>query len=432
MELVLQQKQTLSLSMTTDLRQAIELLQYSTYELEQYIRKQEIENPLIELKEKETNSSYEERSQHRSTSTGYHGSPMDNIQSTHSNMRDELFEQAKLIYPNKPVQKLLNYIIYNLDDNGYLTLDHYAEFNEDEIEQGIHLLQDIGPIGTGARNLKECLLLQMTYASKQNGLAEYLVKNHLDLMAEHKWDKIAAQMNITMTQVKEIYDFIQTLNPKPCTFISDFSIQYVTPDIIVEFKENAFIFNLNDGYLPTIGLNNEYTHYLNTKNELSKYINAQYKGYQWLLSSIEQRRNTIIKIVTVLLEKQEGFFKNGFSSLKPLTLKEVADEIEMHESTVSRATRNKIIQTSFGSFKLQLLFTSKIETGDGESVSQTKVKALLQTFIAQENKHKPYSDLKIADYFNTEKGILISRRTINKYRKELNIPSSSQRKEIHV
>ncbi|MFD1929089.1 RNA polymerase factor sigma-54 [Sporosarcina siberiensis] len=432
MELVLQQKQTLSLSMTTDLRQAIELLQYSTYELEQYIRKQEIENPLIELKEKEVNRSYEERSQHRSTSTGYHRNTMDTIQCTHNNMRDELFEQTKLIYPEKQVQKLLNYIIYNLDDNGYLNLDHYAEFNEDEIEQGIHLLQDIAPIGTGARNLKECLLLQMTYASNQNELAECLVRNHLDLMAEHKWDKIAAQMNITMAQVKEIYDFVQKLNPKPCTFISDFSIQYITPDIIVEFKENGFIFKLNDGYLPTIGLNNEYTHYINTKNELSKYINAQYKGYQWLLSSIEQRRNTIIKIVTVLLDKQMDFFKNGFSSLKPLTLKEVADEIEMHESTVSRATRNKIIQTSFGSFKLQLLFTSKINTGEGESVSQTKVKALLQNFIAQENKHKPYSDLKIAEYFNTEKGILISRRTINKYRKELNIPSSSQRKEIHV
>ncbi|PIC73372.1 RNA polymerase factor sigma-54 [Sporosarcina sp. P17b] len=432
MELVLQQKQTLNLSMTTELRQAIELLQYSTYELEQYIREQEIENPLIELKEKEDNNLYEERSQHRSASTRTPGISMDAIQGGQRNMRDELCEQAKFIYPDEQVQSLLKYIIHNLDDNGYLSLHDYVQFDEHEIEQGIHFLQDIGPIGIGARNLRECLLLQITYASPKYELAELLVKCHLDLVAERKWDQIAARMNISMAQVKALYDFIQTLNPKPCAFISDFSTKYVTPDIIVEFKKDAFVFRLNDGYLPTIGLNNDYTHYLNTKNDMSKYINSQYKGYQWLLSSIEQRRNTIIKIVKVLLEKQEGFFKSGFPSMKPLTLKEVADEIGMHESTVSRATTNKVIQTSFGSFDLRLLFTSKLEMGTGDSVSQTKVKVLLQSLIARENKHKPYSDQIIADHFKTEKGISISRRTVNKYRKELNIPSSSQRKEIQV
>ena len=156
-----------------------------------------------------------------------------------------------------------------------------------------------------------------------------------------------------------------------------------------------------------------------------KYIQNQYKNVQWLLSSIEQRRNTIIKIVKVLLEKQQSFFINGFPSLNPLTLKEVADEIEMHESTVSRATSNKVIQTAFGSFELRLLFTSKLESADGTSISQTAVKTLLENFVAQENKFKPYSDQKIAEYFNSEKGITISRRTISKYEEELNIPSSS-------
>ena len=189
-------------------------------------------------------------------------------------------------------------------------------------------------------------------------------------------------------------------------------------------------------YLPTIHMNNDYSQYLHVKNDASKYINTQYKNYQWLLSSIEQRRNTIIKIVHVLLEKQEDFFKNGFRSLKPLTLKEVADEIEMHESTVSRATTNKVIQTPFGSFDLRLLFTSKLETADGNTISQTKMKTLLESFIAQENKFKPYSDQKIAEYFNAEQGITISRRTISKYREELRIPPSSKRQgyssvEIH-
>ena len=195
---------------------------------------------------------------------------------------------------------------------------------------------------------------------------------------------------------------------------------------------NEFTFHLNDGYLPAIHMNKDYSQYLHVKNDASKYMNTQYKNYQWLLSSIEQRRNTIIKIVHVLLERQEDFFKNGFRSLKPLTLKEVADEIEMHESTVSRATTNKVIQTPFGSFDLRLLFTSKLETADGNTISQTKMKTLLENFIAQENKFKPYSDQKIAEYFNAEQGITISRRTISKYREELRIPPSSKRKDIQV
>ena len=192
------------------------------------------------------------------------------------------------------------------------------------------------------------------------------------------------------------------------------------------------VFHLNDGYLPTIQITANYSQQLQSKNEVSKYIQTQNKNVQWLLSSIEQRRNTIIKIVQVLLEKQQSFFINGFPSLKPLTLKEVADEIEMHESTVSRATSNKVIQTAFGSFELRLLFTSKLEAADGTSISQTTVKTLLENFVAQENKFKPYSDQKIAEHFNSEKGITISRRTISKYREELNIPSSNKRKDIQV
>ncbi len=262
--------------------------------------------------------------------------------------------------------------------------------------------------------------------------AAYLVEHHLNLLADHKWNEIALQMNIEMKEVKELYDFIQTLNPRPGSFISNSSTEYLTPDIIVESKDDKLVFHLNDGYLPTIQITANYSQQLQSKNDVSKYIQTQYKNVQWLLSSIEQRRNTIIKIVQVLLEKQQSFFINGFPSLKPLTLKEVADEIEMHESTVSRATSNKVIQTAFGSFELRLLFTSKLESADGTSISQTTVKTLLENFVAQENKFKPYSDQKIAEYFNSEKGITISRRTISKYREELNIPSSSKRKDIQV
>ena len=411
MVLVLQQRQEQNLLMTFELRQAIEILQYSTYELEQFIRQQELENPIIELQEKNT---YEERVNQRPSSFGSSEMPDDQFQCTDRNMRDTLFDDAKFIYPNEHTQSLLKYLIYNLDDNGYLRVldkdpDFYLEFDEDAIDKGILLLQQVGPVGIGARDLKECLLLQISYTYPEHKSAAHLVEHHLNLLADRKWNEIALQMKIEMREVKELYDFIQTLNPRPCSFISNSSTEYLTPDIIVESKNDNLVFHLNDGYLPTIQITANYSQQLQSKNEVSKYIQTQNKNVQWLLSSIEQRRNTIIKIVQVLLEKQQSFFINGFPSLKPLTLKEVADEIEMHESTVSRATSNKVIQTAFGSFELRLLFTSKLEAADGTSISQTTVKTLLENFVAQENKFKPYSDQKIAEHFNSEKGITISR-----------------------
>jgi len=350
-------------------------------------------------------------------------------------MRSQLVEQAMLLFKDPRDQKLVRFILYNIDDNGYLQLTEndfptHEEFNIVEITRGIHLLQQIGPIGIGARDLKECLLLQIAYEYPGHKLAESLIKNHLDLLANRKWNEIASIMDISLEEVKEITDFIKTLNPRPCASLADFSVEYLNPDIIVEFKDKSLSFYLNDRYLPTIHIANNYTSALTSNDETSKYIQKKLANYNWLISSIEQRRQTIIKIMKVIIEKQEAFFTDGFIALKPLTLKEVADEIDMHESTVSRATTNKVIQTPQGSFDLRMLFTSKLETGDGDDISQTTLKALLEGMIANENKQKPLSDQNIADHFKSENNIIISRRTISKYREELNIPSSRMRKEI--
>lgn len=434
MELVLQQRQELNLLMTMELRQAIELLQYSTYELEQYIRQQELENPIIELKEVTDDSAFQERiSYNKGSFSSSEETPLLALKEQEQNMRDALFEQVKLTFKNEKIEQRLHEIIYNLDDNGYLAMEmNELSFSPEEVENGIELLQQVGPLGIGARSLKECLLLQIRHATVRNELAESLVDRYLHLLADRKWNDISTAMNIPLATVKELYDYILTLNPRPCLFISDSTTEYVTPDIIVEEEKGKFVFHLNDKYLPKIQLNEQYTGLLKNHGETSKYMQQQFKNYKWLLSSIEQRRNTIIKIVNVLLEKQLDFFHKGFAALQPLTLKDVADAIEMHESTVSRATANKTIQTPLGSFELRSLFTSKLETANGDAVSQTKVKALLQAFIAKEDKRKPYSDQKIAEYFNGEQGISISRRTISKYREELRIPSSSKRKEIRL
>lgn len=436
MQIVLEQiqRQELNLVMTAELRQAIELLQYSTYELYDFIQEQALENPLIELEERVDYSLSRPRVNRNSTLTNSSNLSMEWVECNGNGMREDLLQQAKFLFDDAEDLKLLEYLIYNVDDNGYLQLtDNSTSFpppNESAIIRGVHLLQRIGPIGIGARNLKECLLLQITYNYPEEKLAEDLIQKHFDLLANRRWDEISDLMEISLTEVKNLHDFIKKLNPKPCSDIADYTPEYITPDIVVEFKKEGLSYYLNDRHLPSIRLNNEYLPLKNGNSESAKYLTNQLNSYQWLLSSIEKRRITISKIVEVILNKQASFFKEGFIALQPLTLKEVADEIEMHESTVSRATANKAIQTPKGTFDFRMLFTSKLETNSGETISQTKVKALLEHFIAEENKQKPFSDQNIANYLNKEEGIEISRRTISKYRDELNIPSSRMRREI--
>ncbi|MBO1910819.1 hypothetical protein J4G37_39255, partial [Microvirga sp. 3-52] len=212
MELVLQQRQTQNLKMTVELRQAIELLQYSTYELYEYIKEQEMENPLIQLEERPKDNLYEDRTRNP-RATGTSQSPIDLIKSDNIGMRAKLVEQAKLLFTDPQDQKLTRFILNHIDDNGYLTLPENGRYDDAEISRGIHLLQLLGPIGIGARSLQECLLLQITYDYPQQKLAESLIKNHLDLLANRKWNELASIMNISLEKVKEVTDFIKTLNP---------------------------------------------------------------------------------------------------------------------------------------------------------------------------------------------------------------------------
>lgn len=431
MKNALQQQQKLNFSMTPELRQAIELLQYSTAELERYIREQEMENPLIELKEKE-NSEFGTAEIPRSfPSQRRPQMPLETIASSEDNTRDSLYRNAKLIYSDEAVQKLLKFLIYNLDDNGYLDFPGPAgPFSEDQIETGIHLLQKAGPAGIGARNLKECLLLQIQYLHPEKTAAKKMVEYHLDLLAARKWKELSSLLKISLEEIKEIHLLIRTLQPKPCSFTCGFVPHYLKPDIVIEIVNNKLSFKLNDSHLPSIHINTCYLPAHRPKDEASSYINSQFQKVQWLLASIEQRRDTLLKITDVLIGRQENFFKLGFDHLNPLTLKDVADEIGMHESTVSRAVSNKVVQTAFGSIELKRLFSSKLMDSEGNGVSQTAVKLLMKKFISQEDKHKPYSDQKIADYLAASEGIPVSRRTISKYRDELHIPSASRRKEL--
>lgn len=436
MKMLLQQRQTMNLVMTTELRQAIALLQYTTYELYEYIQQQELENPLIELVEKEDNT-YNGTGKKVNKVESSAPDPLDFIASNEKCMRQHLIQQSQWMDIKEQERSIIHYLILNLDDNGYLPLSlmelsTQLELGEEAILNGIKLLQQLEPVGVGARNLRECLLLQVKHYYPEEQFAERIIAEHLDRLADKKWHEIANRLETSLSEVKTAFDIIRTLDPKPCTILSNETTEYLNPDIIIDYVDGGFEVSLNDGYLPEIRYNSQYTDQLNKKSEAYKYVHDKFRNYQWLLSSIEQRRNTILKITQVVIQKQRDFFLKGFSELKPLTLKEIAEEIDMHESTVSRATMNKVIQTPKGSFDFRLLFTSKLRTVDGDTMSQTSVKLLLADFVKEENKFKPFSDQKIADYFKTKKGITISRRTVAKYREELKIPSSSKRKEIEI
>lgn len=433
MKIVLQQKQTLNLVMTTELRQAIELLQLSTYELSQFIQQQELENPFIELVEKEPDSDYSSRSYER-TSSGSSENPLDYIADNERGMCEKLVEQIQWLPIEQTEQRILEYLVFNLDENGYLSFpdEVFAEqlgVDIETVENAIAKLQSLEPLGVGARDLKECLLLQLKTLYPKEEKVMSVIQSHLEDLAHKKWPLIAEKLGMTMAEVKEAFELIQTLNPRPCALLGNDRIEYVTPDIVVEEDEDEFIVRLNDHYIPNIRFNKLQSN--NVSKEVATYAQENYRNFQWLQNSIEQRRQTIIKIMRVIIERQENFFKKGFSALQPLTLKEVAEEIDMHESTVSRATANKMIETPRGTFDLRLLFSSKLDSKSGDGLSQTKVKMLLEKFVEEENKLKPLSDQKLADQFKVE-GITISRRTIAKYRDELNIPSSSRRKEFVV
>lgn len=437
MKIVLQQKQMLKMVMTTELRQAIELLQLSTYELLQFIQEEVEENPFIELIERDDDQ-FNDRPSRKVTSEQVID-PIEFATRDEKSMHEHLLEQLMWLYLDDKEYKLISYLILNINEQGYLTVkdeEVYEQFHlsKEELTKAKHILHQLEPKGIGASSLAECLAIQAKAKYPQDDLLLTVIEDYLQLIGDKQWKKVAEGLNIQLAQVKELYELIQTLNPKPATGLSSVKIDYVNPDIFIDVaKENGtYTIRLNDYYIPKLTFNDQYSNNLPKTEDLSQYVNHHYKKFDWLQKSIEQRRATILKIMGVIVKEQHQFLRRGLRFLKPLTLKDVADEIEMHESTVSRATANKIVQTPVGTFELRALFSTKLATQTGSDASQTEVKEMLREIIENEDKYKPLSDQKIADELKKDKGIIISRRTVAKYRDELNIPPSSKRKEIRV
>ena len=452
----LQLEQSQKLIMTPQLQQAIQILQLNSLELDQFVKQQMESNPFLEINEehggdekyseehqpkqidwKEYTENYSRDSHDKNSS--YYNQENDfnyeSIVSEQTTLREHLIMQFNITRLDKKYYEIGEYIIDSLDENGYLTqsiqeIAKEAGFGEGTVEKVLKIVQTFDPPGVAARTLKECLLIQLSHFGLDSPEVIQVVDTYLEEIAQNKYPYIAKQLKISVEEVQDICDLIRTLEPKPGRKFSEASHSYIIPDAVIKEIGDEFVIIINDSNSPRLMIRDDYRRLLasgDENNETCRYINDKLNAAAWLIRSIEQRRQTIYKVIEIILQKQKPFFKYGKKHLKPMTLKEIADEVEVHESTVSRATNGKYVETPMGTFELKYFFTSGIEGSNGEGVSAESVKSFIRDIVAAENPNKPLSDSKIAEMLN-KKGMQVSRRTVAKYRDDLLIAASSKRK----
>ncbi len=355
-------------------------------------------------------------------------------------LAEHLEWQFHMVAKNEQEVALGREIIGNLDDNGYLSgkLEDIAKLQGvtlAEAERVLGLIQGLDPIGVGARDLRECLLLQLEHCNGPVAQRAYqVVYHHFEDMEKRRYPVILKGLGCDEDQLREVLAFIANLEPKPGRSFETVDTKYVVPDVSVRKIEGEYVVVLNDEPVPRLRISPYYRRMLKDKKavdakETKKFLDAKIQAALWLIKNIEQRRKTIFRVTEAIFRIQQEFLEQGVSALKPLTLKQVADMIGMHESTISRVTTHKYVQTPRGLFELKYFFTSGLESSDGMDVSSSSVKETIKEMIDQEPPQKPLSDQKIMQAL-TDKGLNIARRTIAKYREELKIPSASQRRKL--
>jgi RNA polymerase sigma-54 factor len=432
------QQQSLKLAMTQELTQAIALLQYSAQELSSFLENKALENPLLQVENNHIQPinpliDRNRRKHTKNTENDW----IEQIAAKSSSIEDQLLNQLTLRKYSSIQLKIIKHLIENLDVNGYLISDPEEIANQldvhlELVEESIIVIQTLEPAGIGARNLQECLLIQLERENLKDDLALTILTHYFIPFAEKKWKQIAKELNIPLQKIQEIFDTIQQLNPRPGALLEQENASYIIPDAIVERFGDGFAVRLCDDILPKISFNDHYYQKLTTTkdSQVSRFLQEKVQDYQWILKSIEQRKETLTRVVSKIVEKQTRFFENGKEYLVPMTMKEVAGELEIHESTVSRAVKEKFVQTPIGTFPLKSFFTSTIQTVSNERTSSSQVKNEIASMIDSEDKQRPLSDQEIVEKLKTSQGIVVSRRTVAKYRDQLGIASSSKRKRF--
>ncbi|MEA2162839.1 MAG: polymerase sigma-54 factor [Thermoanaerobaculia bacterium] len=482
--MALEQKLHLKLSqkliMTPSLQQAIKLLQLSKLELQEVLNQELLENPLLEESAEEAKQEEAEVEAQEKTQTeeeakaaepapekekdsfdeidydayfqdyieyGYNPRmgedheefPIENTLTRPPNLTDHLAWQLGMSDVSPTVKDIGAFIIGNIDEDGYLraTNEEIAAsgpYDPADVEKAVAAIQSLDPIGVGARDLRECLLLQLEFLEVDNTLVESIVRDHWDMFMQRHFVQISKALGIDMKTLEGVVEIIKHLDPKPGRKYSNERAIYVEPDVYIQKVGDDYVIVLNEDGMPKLRINGSYRSMLNSMDSKSdgetvNYIKDKIRSAVWLIKSLDQRQRTIYKVAESIVKHQREFLEKGIDFLRPLVLRDVADDIQMHESTVSRVVSNKYMHTPRGLFLMKYFFHSGIDSDTGEDISSLTVKKKIQGFIDGEDPRKPLSDSKIMKILNDE-GINIARRTVAKYRDELNIPSSTDRKQI--
>ncbi|MFP4667209.1 MAG: RNA polymerase factor sigma-54 [Desulfosalsimonas sp.] len=353
---------------------------------------------------------------------------------------DHLRWQLLMTRPTEEEETIGSFIIGNLNKFGYLDVTtgeiaSMADAPESKVKEVLGVMQTFDPPGICAKNLGECLMIQVKQLGIENPVVEAIIRDHLKDLENRRYQAIAKSLRIDMETVSAAIKLIRRLDPVPGERLGDKDEQiYITPDVFVYKEGDDYIVILNDDDIPQLHINNYYKHAVKDGQSLHKdtraYIRDRVRSAEWLIKSIQQRRKTIYNVMQSIVKFQREFFDHGISHLKPMVLRDVAEDINMHESTISRVTTNKYVYTPHGIFELKFFFNSSINRADGQTVASASVQEEMRSIIAGENPKKPLSDKKIADMLEKSSGIRIARRTVAKYREMIGILPSSKRKQL--
>lgn len=472
LELRQQLKLTQQLVMTPQLQQAIKLLQLSRLELVETVQQELMENPLLEehstsmemehgeapvedrsgegadtfQRELERNADWEDylgnfsstakQNQVREAESAEDGLTFEARLTAKPTLEGHLGWQLRLSPMSEREKEIGEAIINSLGASGYLQSDiediaSMTKATPEDVEAVLRRIQRFDPVGVGSRTPQECLLIQLEVFEHSDPILRELVRDHLEDLEKRRYKPLVRKFKITMEQLREYLDVLQTLDPMPGSQYATSEPQYVSPDAYVYKFDDEFVILLNEDGLPRLTINSMYMDSLQAAGSKEKdYAQEKFRSAQWLMKSLYQRQRTLYKVLESILRFQRDFFEEGVTHLKPLILKDVADDISMHESTVSRITTNKYVATPHGIFELKFFFNSALELDDGSQVGSESVKALIKQLIGEENPKEPLSDERIADILKDKLQVNIARRTVAKYRTALNIDSSSKRKQI--
>lgn len=469
-------EQAQKLVMTPELIQAIQILQFNTQELDSYVQEQLLVNPVLESStadqsenRHEDGASDEFTEDHREPkeeiaskddefdwkeyikdrqyddiSYGHwedkNGEEKENTYeqyvSSDVTLPEHLMFQLQFASSRKGCRRVGKYIIESLDENGYMTctvpeIAAATGAPEEKVIEILDMIHTFDPIGVGAADLKECLIIQLKQLGQLTDTFEEIVNNHLEDLANNRLGVIARDMGISAKEVQRMSDIIRTLEPKPGRqFASQMDTKYIVPDVIVERVDDDYVVTINDNSTPHLMVSSYYQkllHEADKDDKLSKYLSDRVNSALWLIKSIEQRKQTIYNVVTAVVKYQKEFFDKGSKYLKTLTLKDIAEEVGIHESTVSRSINGKYLQCPRGVYEIKYFFSAGVSGRSGEGISSNSIKEFIKEIVDNEDQSSPYSDQDMVELLK-EKGINISRRTVAKYRDELHILSSSKRR----